>query len=80
MVGLSVAVGGLVARVGELGAEDERTWHSETCLYTICCFIGVQHARCEDISVSRSFPQNTSQRCCNCLTLLDHFVVIKRWS
>ena len=34
VVGLSVAVGGLVARVGE-GAEDERTWHSETCQYNL---------------------------------------------
>ena len=42
----------------------------------ISCLFGVQHARCEDNSVSNSFPQSASQSCC--LTLLDHFVIIKR--
>ena len=42
----------------------------------ICCLIGVQHARCEDNFVCISFPLNESQNCC--LTLLDHFVDIKR--
>ena len=42
----------------------------------ISCLTGVQHDRSEDNSVSISFPQNASQSCC--LTLLDHFVVIKR--
>ena len=42
----------------------------------ICCLIGVQHARCEEVSVSISFLQNASQSCCS--SLLDHFVVFKR--
>ena len=38
--------------------------------------VGVQHVRCEDNSISISFPRNASQSCC--LTLLDLFDVIKR--
>ena len=42
----------------------------------ICCVIEVRLARCEEISNSISFPQNTSENCCS--SLLDQFVVIKR--
>ena len=42
----------------------------------MCCWIGGQHARCEQVGVSFSFPQNATLICC--LTLLDHFDVIKR--
>ena len=38
-------------------------------------FDGVQHARCEEISVSISFLQNTSQSCCS--SLLQNFTAFK---
>ena len=42
---------------------------------TVCCLIGVQHARCKGNSVSISFRQNASQNSCS--SFLDHFIVIK---
>ena len=61
--------------------ERHSLWFSRDafCYYshmTICCLIGVQHARCQEMSVSISFLLNANQSCCS--RLLDHFVVKKR--
>ena len=45
--------------------------NSQTIIY---CLSRTQHARCEEFTVSISFPQNARENFCS--TLLDHLVVI----